>query len=79
MKYIKKHGIPMSIYLDAFATYKVNHPKATHTKDLVTNFGRAMNMLGCGLIVAKSPQAKGRVEKCNETLQDRLVKEMRLL
>lgn len=79
MKYIKKHGVPKSIYLDAFATYKVNHPKATHEKDLVTTFERAMNMLSCQLIVAKSPQAKWRVEKCNETLQDRLVKEMRLL
>ena len=77
--YVKTHGIPKEIYLDKFSTYKVNNKKATYEKDLKTHFNRAMNCLWCKLIFANSPQAKGRVERCNWTLQDWLIKEMRLL
>ncbi|EKD24607.1 MAG: ISTde1, transposase [uncultured bacterium (gcode 4)] len=75
---IEIHGIPRSIYLDKFATYKVNHWKAVNTKDVRTNFDRSMKKLWCNLISAHSPEAKWRVEKCNHTLQDRLVWELRL-
>ena len=47
-------------------------------KEPQTQFGRAMEQLGVELILANSPQAKGRVERMNGVLQDRLVKEMRL-
>ncbi|MDR8378682.1 transposase, partial [Acinetobacter baumannii] len=44
----------------------------------ITQFGRVLSELGIELICANSPQAKGRVERANQTLQDRLIKEMRL-
>ena len=64
--------------MDKFSTYKINHPAAEDNKDLITQFQRACNQVGVELISANSPQAKGRVERVNETLQDRLVKELRL-
>jgi len=78
LEYFQKHGFPLSIYLDKFSTYKINHPSAVDNKDLKTQFERAANQVGIKLITAHSPQAKGRVERMNQTLQDRLVKEMRL-
>lgn len=77
-EYIIKNGIPSEIYLDKFSTYKINHPMAVDNAELMTQFKRAMNELGVTLISANTPQAKGRVERLFETLQDRLVKEMRL-
>ena len=77
MEYIRTYGKPKSIYLDRFATYKINHPNATDDKELVTQFGRVCQELGIELIFANSPQAKGRVERMNGTLQDRLLKELR--
>lgn len=77
-EYINQNGIPAEIYLDKFSTYKINHPKATDNLELMTQFRRAMRQLGTHLIFANTPQAKGRVERLFETLQDRLVKEMRL-
>ena len=77
-EYILTHGLPISIYLDKFSTYKVNHKNAVDNKELMTQFQRAMNQLGVKLITAHSPQAKGRVEKMNGTFQRRLVKELRL-
>jgi len=77
-EYFEEHGLPMSIYLDKFSTYKINHKNAVDNKDLMTQFERAMRQLGVRVIHANSPQAKGRVEKMNGTLQRRLVKEMRL-
>ena len=74
-EYILAHWIPQSIYLDRFATYKSNHPEAP---DVVTQFQRACSVFWIELIFALSPQAKGRVERVNQTLQDRLVSEMRL-
>lgn len=76
--YFKKNGLPISIYLDKFSTYKINHKNAVDNKDLMTQFERAMKQLDVRVIHANSPQAKGRVEKMNNTLQRRLVKEMRL-
>ena len=81
--YIHRHGIPRSIYLDRHNTYKVNKRQMYQDwpfrdKEELTQFGRACKQLGIRLIYAYSPQAKGRVERVFETLQDRLVKELRL-
>lgn len=78
LEYVRIQGIPSEIYLDKFSTYKINHKKAVDNTEFVTHFGRAMERLGTKLIFANTPQAKGRVERLFETLQDRLVKEMRL-
>jgi len=77
-EYGKTNGFPCEIYLDKFSTYKINHKSAQDNKELITQFQRAMNQIGVKLIVAHTPQAKGRVERMNATLQDRLVKELRL-
>ncbi len=77
-EYIQEQGKPLAIYLDKFSTYKINHKSAVDNKDLITQFQRAMQDLGIQLITAHSPQAKGRVERLFGTLQDRLVKELRL-
>lgn len=79
LEYVKVNGIPKEIYLDKFSTYKINHPKAVDNELFMTQFNRAMGELGTRLIFANSPQAKGRIERLFQTLQDRLVKEMRLL
>lgn len=78
LEYFGDNGLPLSIYLDKFSTYKINHPAATDNKDLLTQFQRAMGQVGVKPISAHSPEAKGRVERVFETLQDRLVKELRL-
>lgn len=78
MEYIKINGIPTEIYLDKFSTYKINHAHAVDNAELMTQFQRAMKELGTHLISANTPQAKGRIERLFQTLQDRLVKEMRL-
>lgn len=77
-EYFEANGLPTAIYLDKFSTYKVNHKNAVDNKELMTQFERAMSQLGVKVIHANSPQAKGRVEKMNDTLQRRLVKELRL-
>lgn len=77
-EYFEKNGLPISIYLDKFSTYKVNHKNAVDNKDLITQFERAAKQVEVKLITANSPQAKGRIERMNKTLQDRLVKELRL-
>lgn len=76
--YVLTHGKPLSIYLDKFSTYKLNHKEAVDNNELMTQFGRAMKDLSILLISANSPQAKGRIERLFQTLQDRLVKELRL-
>lgn len=81
-RYVKKYGLPMKVYLDKHTTYK--SPSAPTPEDElagtepVSEFGRALQELGVELIHACSPQAKGRIERLFKTLQDRLVKEMRL-
>lgn len=77
-EYVLDKGLPIAIYLDKFSTYKINHKNAVDNQDMITQFQRTANQLGIKLITAHSPQAKGRVERVFETLQDRLVKEMRL-
>jgi len=77
--YIERFGKPYSIYVDKFSTYSMNHKLAKENPDTLTQFERAMkNGLNIEIIHAHSPQAKGRVEKLFKTLQDRLIKELRL-
>lgn len=77
-EYLRKNGKPLSIYLDQFSTYKMTQKVALENHDLKTQFQRALTELGIEPITAYSPQAKGRVERIFGTLQDRLIKEMRL-
>jgi hypothetical protein len=74
-EYMEKHGRPLAFYSDKDSIFRVNLPDC---EDAETQFGRAVRELGVESICANSPQAKGRVENANGTLQDRLVKEMRL-
>jgi hypothetical protein len=74
--YLCRYGKPRAIYTDKHAVFKVNTPGGTNTNGL-TQFGRALKQLNIEAIFAHSPQAKGRVERANSTLQDRLVKELR--
>ena len=82
--YIQRNGIPGQVYLDKHSTYRINR-KYNYTnwpfrdEDELTQFERACRQLGIEVIHAHSPQAKGRVERLFKTLQDRLVKEMRLI
>lgn len=76
--YFLLHGKPRIIYLDKFSTYKMNHQTARENHETLTQFQRAMRDLGIEAISAHSPQAKGRVERLFATLQDRLIKELRL-
>jgi transposase len=75
--YFGLFGKPRAFYSDKFSVFRVNIPAAL-TGTGLTQFGRAMKELQVELICAHSPQAKGRVERANQTLQDRLVKELRL-
>lgn len=76
-EYFTQIGLPLAFYSDKFGVFRINASNVVHT-DAVTQFGRAMIDLGIDLICANSPQAKGRVERAFGTLQDRLIKEMRL-
>jgi len=77
-EYLTIHGKPRSIYLDKFSTYKTPEKYAKENHELQTQFQRAMQELAIEPISAHSPQAKGRIERLFGTLQDRLVKELRL-
>jgi len=76
-EYIVAYGRPLTLYPDKFSVFRINRPGCLQ-KDLITQFGRVCKELGIELICANSAQAKGRVERKNLTLQDRLVKELRL-
>jgi transposase len=75
--YLTEFGKPLAFYSDKFGVFRVNIPNALSGTGL-TQFGRALKELDIELICAHSPQAKGRVERANQTLQDRLSKELRL-
>lgn len=80
--YVRKYGLPMSVYLDRHTTYK-SSKKLTEWEEVagiesLSQFERALKELGVEVIHALSPQAKGRIERLFGVLQDRLVKEMRL-
>lgn len=76
--YLLTHGKPRAIYLDKFSTYKMNAQVAKENHETLTQFQRAMSELNIDPLTAHSPEAKGRVERLFQTLQDRLVKELRL-
>ena len=73
--YLDEHGRPVAFYSDKHSIFRVNHPDR---EGELTQFSRALKTLDIAPIHANSPQAKGRVERANQTLQDRLIKEMRL-
>lgn len=73
--YLPAHGRPVAFYSDRHGIFRVNHPDR---EGELTQFSRALKTLDIGAIHANTPQAKGRVERANQTLQDRLVKELRL-
>jgi hypothetical protein len=75
--YLERHGKPVAFYSDKHGVFRVNRKEAIGG-DGMTQFGRALHALNIDIICANSSQAKGRVERANGTLQDRLVKEMRL-
>lgn len=76
--YVVRHGKPVAFYSDKHSVFRVNHEGTTGRSKGVSQFGRALAELNIEIICANSPQAKGRVERMNKTLQDRLVKELRL-
>ncbi|MBN2148586.1 MAG: ISNCY family transposase [Anaerolineales bacterium] len=76
--YFERCGKPVAFYSDKHGIFRVNQEQTSGLSDGITQFGRAMQELGIQIICANSPQAKGRVERANQTLQDRLVKELRL-
>ena len=78
IEYFLKNGKPKSFYTDRLNVFKVNNDKSGYRKQGLTQVGRALKELGIELICANSPQAKGKIERLFSTLQDRLVKEMRL-
>ena len=77
-RYLEKHGKPVAFYSDKHCVFRINRTGELGG-DGVTQFGRALSELNIDIICANTPQAKGRVERVNRTLQDRLIKEMRLM
>ena len=81
-RYVQHYGIPLAIYADKHTTYQSPAPPTVDEQlagiTPTSQFGRALGELGVELIAAHSPQAKGRVERLFKTVQDRLVKELRL-
>lgn len=77
-EHVLAHGLPAAIYSDRHSIFQVNRGDDKDVSHTQTQFARALEQLGIEGIQANSPQAKGRVERANQTLQDRLVKEMRL-
>jgi hypothetical protein len=75
--YLEAHGKPLAFSSDRHGIFRVNR-KGALGGDGMTQFGRALHALNIEILCATSPEAKGRVERAHQTLQDRLVKELRL-
>jgi transposase len=75
--YLEAWGKPIAFYSDKFSVFRV-YKRDAEGGNGMTQFGRALHELNIDIICANSPQAKGRVERAFGTLQDRLVKELRL-
>ena len=75
--YLHEHGCPVAFYSDKHSVFRVTR-QDTKGGQGMTQFGRALSELNIEILCANSSQAKGRVERANRTLQDRLVKELRL-
>jgi hypothetical protein len=80
--YVRRHKLPVGLYVDRDSIYRTEREPSVSEQlareQPLTQFGRAMKSLGVKIELAYSPQAKGRVERRNGLLQDRLVKELRL-
>lgn len=76
-EYLERHGKPIAFYSDKHSVFRVSKTHAAGG-DGMTQFGRALHELNIDILCANSSQAKGRVERAHLTLQDRLVKELRL-
>ena len=76
-RYLSRYGKPLAFYSDKHTVFRSANPTYYGATNQ-TQFGRALYELNIDIICANSPQAKGRVERANLTLQDRLVKELRL-
>jgi hypothetical protein len=74
--YIEQHGKPIAFYSDKHTVFR-NNNKGT-VGESMTQYGRALHELNIDILCANAPEAKGRVERAHKTLQDRLVKELRL-
>jgi len=84
-RYVTRHGRPLALYTDKAGVFRNNsrsrkkgHGVSKSDSELGTQFTRALDELGIALICANSPQAKGRIERANGVLQDRMIKAMRL-
>jgi hypothetical protein len=77
-EYLTHYGKPVAFYSDKHSIFRSQQPARGEDSTAQTQFGRALIQLNIDIICANSPQAKGRVERANRTLQDRLVKELRL-
>src|SRR5712672_4378802 len=75
--YLQHHGKPVAFYSDKHSIFRVSREDAAGG-DGMTQFGRALSELNIEILCANTSQAKGRVERAHHTLQDRLVKELRL-
>ena len=77
---IERHGVPLGVYTDRHAVFRQTHPASADADQdrEPTQFGRALKELGITPVFAQSPEAKGRIERANETFQDRLVVELDL-
>jgi hypothetical protein len=76
-EHLNRYGRPLGLYVDKHSIFKVNREELKKGIG-ITHFGMVVKELGIELICAHSPQAKGRIERSNGVLQDRLIKEMRL-
>ncbi len=80
--WIERYGIPMSLYCDRKNVYLIDREPTLEEqlegKEPLSSFGKACEKLGIEIITARSPQAKGRVERRHGVFQDRFVKELRL-
>lgn len=76
-EYLEAHGKPIAFYSDKHSVFRINKADAV-SGDNMTQYGRALHELNIDILCANAPQAKGRVERAHKTLQDRLVKELRL-
>jgi transposase len=76
-EYLETHGKPVALYSDKHSVFRINKADAAGGAGM-TQFGRALHELNIDILCANVPQAKGRVERAHKTLQDRLVKELRL-
>jgi hypothetical protein len=74
--YIEKHGKPLAFYSDKHSVFRINHKEKSEGV-FSTKFQEILRRFDIELICAHSPQAKGRVERANGVLQDRLIKELR--